>query len=100
MQNSKVSKADRINRRDNTETQRVVEARDAGINEFLAKPISAKAIYLRIASIIDRPRSFIRTKAYFGPDRRRQNLGPPRGVSERRKDEIDKAIPADGQPSA
>lgn len=69
-----------------TEYRRVTEARDAGVNEFLAKPISAKALYLRFASIIDNPRPFIRTKAYFGPDRRRQNLGPPRGTPERRKD--------------
>lgn len=74
-----------------TEYRRVTEARDAGINEFLAKPISAKALYMRFASIIDNPRPFIRTKAYFGPDRRRQNLGAPRGTNERRKDSQDTA---------
>lgn len=74
-----------------TEYARVCEARDAGVNEFLAKPISAKALYMRFASIIDNPRPFIRTKTYFGPDRRRQNLGPPRGSNERRKDEVEKA---------
>lgn len=74
-----------------TEHRRVVEARDAGVNEFLAKPISAKALYQRFASIIDTPRPFIRTKTYFGPDRRRQNLGPPRGILERRKSEVKKA---------
>ena len=68
-----------------TEHQRITDARDAGINEFLAKPISAKSLYQRIATIIDNPRPFIRSKDYFGPDRRRQNLGPPRGVPERRK---------------
>lgn len=73
-----------------TEYRRITEARDAGVNEFLAKPISAKALYQRFANIIENPRSFIRTKTYFGPDRRRQNLGPPRGVAERRKDEIEK----------
>ncbi len=74
-----------------TEYSRVCEARDAGVNEFLAKPISAKALYMRFASIIDNPRPFIRTKSYFGPDRRRQNMGSPRGIKERRKDEIEKA---------
>ena len=73
-----------------TEMTRVVEARDTGIHEFLAKPISAKALYSRFASIIENPRPFIRTKTYFGPDRRRQNLGPPRGIPERRKEEIEK----------
>ena len=70
-----------------TEYRRVVEARDAGVHEFLAKPISAKALYQRFAAIIDNPRPFIRTKAYFGPDRRRQNVGPPRGMQERRDGE-------------
>ncbi len=45
-----------------TEYSRVCEARDAGVNEFLAKPISAKSLYARFASIIENPRSFIRTK--------------------------------------
>lgn len=67
-----------------TEVRRITNARDAGINEFLAKPISAKSLYQRIATIIDNPRPFIRSKNYFGPDRRRRDLGPPRGVPERR----------------
>ena len=74
-----------------TEYRRVVQARDAGVNEYLAKPISAKALYQRFASIIDNPRPFVRTKNFFGPCRRRQDQGPPRGVPERRADEIAKA---------
>ena len=70
-----------------TEVQRVMEARDAGVNEFLAKPVSAKAVYGRMVSIIEHPRPFFRTKHFFGPDRRRQDLGPPEGVSERRQDD-------------
>ena len=73
-----------------TELHRVCEARDAGVNEFLAKPISAKALYSRLASIIEYPRPFIRTKSYFGPCRRRRNMGPPRGMTERRADELAK----------
>lgn len=68
-----------------TELQRVVDARDAGVNEFLAKPLSAKALYSRLAAIIDNPRPFIRTKTYFGPCRRRKDIGPPQGVAERRR---------------
>ena len=64
------------------EKKRVVGARDAGITEFLAKPISAKALYQRIFNIVANPRPFIKTKTYFGPDRRRNvNLsyvGPER----------------------
>lgn len=66
-----------------TEMTRVMEARDAGVNEFLAKPISAKALYNRIVSLIDVPRPFIRTRTYYGPDRRRHDLGPPGGVERR-----------------
>lgn len=79
-----------------TEHQRITEARDAGINEFLAKPISAKSIYQRIAMIIDNPRPFIRSKNYFGPDRRRQDLGPPRNVAERRNN-LDAGTEAGGE---
>jgi len=79
-----------------TEYRRVTEARDAGVNEFLAKPISAKSIYQRMISIIDNPRPFIRTKNYFGPCLRRQDQGPPLGKADRRADEHDDA----GQDSA
>ena len=54
-----------------SEKRRVVAARDAGITEFLAKPISAKALYQRIMTIVLNPRPFIKTRSYFGPDRRR-----------------------------
>ena len=53
----------------------LVAARDAGITEFLAKPVSSKALYQRIVSVIANPRPFIKTKTYFGPDRRR-NINP------------------------
>jgi two-component system, chemotaxis family, chemotaxis protein CheY len=54
-----------------TEKTRVFGARDAGITEFLAKPISATSLYERILSVVTHPRPFIRTDTYFGPDRRR-----------------------------
>jgi len=65
-----------------SEKKRVISARDVGITEFLAKPISAKALYERILNVVANPRPFIKTKTYFGPDRRRtvnQNyVGPER----------------------
>jgi CheY-like chemotaxis protein len=67
-----------------SEKRRVVEARDAGITEFLAKPIAAKALYERILSIVLSPRPFIQTKNYFGPDRRR-NVNTNYQGPERRK---------------
>jgi CheY-like chemotaxis protein len=55
-----------------TEKHRVEAARDAGVTEFLAKPITAQSLYSRIAEIMERPRAFIRSDAYCGPDRRRK----------------------------
>lgn len=54
-----------------SERGRVLTARDAGVTEFLAKPISAKGLYERIVNVIANPRPFIKTATYFGPDRRR-----------------------------
>jgi len=56
----------------NTIARNIIQARDAGMTEFLAKPISANTLYSRIASIIENPRRFVRTRNYFGPDRRRR----------------------------
>ncbi len=55
-----------------SEALRIVEARDAGINEFIIKPLSAETLFQRLDSVIEHPRPFIRTSDYFGPDRRRQ----------------------------
>jgi DNA-binding response OmpR family regulator len=67
-----------------SEKKRVLQARDAGVTEFLAKPISAKALYQRILNVVVNPRPFIKTKTYFGPDRRRNSSGNYVGP-ERRK---------------
>jgi CheY-like chemotaxis protein len=62
-----------------SEKKRVIAAR-----EFLAKPISAKGLYQRILNVVANPRPFIRTRSYFGPDRRR-NANPNYAGPERRK---------------
>lgn len=54
-----------------TEKYRVEAARDAGVTEFLAKPITAQNLFARITEILERPRAFARCDSYFGPDRRR-----------------------------
>lgn len=53
------------------EPAKVREARDAGVSEFLVKPFSSEGLYRRLVSIVNRPRPFVRTKHFFGPDRRR-----------------------------
>ncbi|MGY8961106.1 MAG: response regulator [Alphaproteobacteria bacterium] len=54
-----------------TQRQRIMEARDCGVTEFLAKPVTVNSLYTRIVGIIEDPRPFVRTPSYFGPDRRR-----------------------------
>ena len=53
--------------------KRLQEARDAGVNEFMGKPITARGVIERLAQVVDHARPFIRTDDYFGPDRRRRS---------------------------
>lgn len=62
-----------------TEAEAVVSARDMGMSEFLAKPVSAQALYKRIARVVNEQRAFVRSSAFFGPDRRRHETEPPLG---------------------
>jgi len=54
-----------------SERSKVMAARDAGATEFCSKPVTATEIYRKVAAVINKPGSFIRARAYFGPDRRR-----------------------------
>ena len=47
-----------------------------------------RSILIQLVWLINHPLPFIRTEDYFGPDRRRKNVGPPEGVGERRADEL------------
>lgn len=73
-----------------SEMNRVIEARDAGVNELLAKPIAALKLFTRIRTIIERPRLFVDSPTYFGPDRRRRvdadYLGPDRRTAPAKDD--------------
>lgn len=53
-----------------TELARVQQARDTGVTNFLAKPLSANALYRRLCAVVDDQRPFVRVERYFGPDRR------------------------------
>jgi CheY-like chemotaxis protein len=52
--------------------RRVKEARDAGVDEFLAKPVTARGVIERVTQIVEHPRPYLRTGDYFGPERRRK----------------------------
>ena len=72
-----------------SEKRRVTAARDAGVTEFLAKPVSAKGLYERIVNVVINPRPFIRTKTYFGPDRRRSAISTYTGPERRKAGKAD-----------
>ena len=75
-----------------TELHQVQAARDAGVTEFVAKPVTAKNLFARIAEIIERPRPFVRCPNYFGPDRRRRNVENYAGPWRRQDDLQDIAV--------
>ena len=66
-----------------TETNHIYEALNAGMTEYLAKPVSARLLYLRIVSVIESKRLFIRVDGFCGPDRRRKQLDGHSGVDRR-----------------
>jgi len=67
----------------NTELHHVCAARDHGMTEFLAKPVSARTIYQRICNVIEATRPFVRANDFFGPDRRRRSNGGHQGPERR-----------------
>jgi CheY-like chemotaxis protein len=48
----------------------VAAARDAGVNSFLAKPISGRSLAEHLLAAIKDSRPFVRADNFFGPDRR------------------------------
>jgi two-component system chemotaxis response regulator CheY len=61
-------------------TSRVNAARDAGVDEFLTKPLTARAVIERLHMAINHPRPYVTSAGYMGPDRRRRDdprfIGP------------------------
>ncbi|GAB4531563.1 MAG: hypothetical protein Tsb0010_12900 [Parvularculaceae bacterium] len=74
--------------------RQIIEARDSGATEFLAKPFSATMLLERVAYSLENPRGFIRNRSYAGPDRRR--ITPPKPVEvDRRSGASIDATPVD-----
>lgn len=78
-----------------SEKKHVVQARDAGVTEFLCKPVSANALFRRIQNVVEHPRQFIRTRDFFGPDRRRYS-NPNYTGEERRQATSDEYVVDEG----
>jgi two-component system chemotaxis response regulator CheY len=52
------------------ERSRVVEAVRFGVNEFLLKPVSSKALFVRLVSILSKPRRMVKKGDYYVPEPR------------------------------
>ena len=60
---------------------RVAESVQLGVNEMLCKPVSAKALYDRLISILFKPRHSVRFGDYYGPAPRRLVVEPKADAS-------------------
>ena len=78
-----------------TPRERVIRARDAGANIVIRKPIAPSVLLSRIQWLGQRPREFIVSGGYCGPDRRMRNVRLPDGQPERRAAAI--ALTSDGE---
>jgi DNA-binding response OmpR family regulator len=71
-----------------TPIERVHEARDAGANLVVKKPIAPAVLLARIAWLARTPRNFVTSTQYCGPDRRFRREPPPEDTGERRADAL------------
>jgi YesN/AraC family two-component response regulator len=49
------------------ERSRVIEAIEIGVNEFLLKPVSSKALRDRMIAVMTKPRALVKSGGYYGP---------------------------------
>ena len=49
------------------ECSRVIEAVQIGVNEFLLKPVSSKALQARMVAVLTKPRPVVKSGDYYGP---------------------------------
>jgi DNA-binding response OmpR family regulator len=66
-----------------TSRDQIPQARDCGVNEFIAKPLSVQMLMSRLVAVIEHPRTFVRAEGYFGPCRRRLHSGEYLGAERR-----------------
>ena len=55
------------------ERERILAARDAGASEIMLKPFTALQLRARLETTVQKPREFVESSAYVGPDRRRRS---------------------------
>ena len=66
-----------------TYKDKIFSARDAGISELLVKPYTAHGMYHKIENLIEKPKAFVKTTNFLGPDRRHKMEDVPK--KEKRK---------------
>ncbi len=74
-----------------TDIPTILQARDAGVNAVLAKPVSAEQLFQKLSTALFAQPEFIVSDAYTGPCRRRRDVafdGPDRRTTVG-QDEID-----------
>ncbi|MBI1339918.1 response regulator [bacterium] len=70
-----------------SERHNILQAINAGVDEFLVKPIRPADLASRINAVIERRRPFIKAFGYFGPDRRRRTDPRYKGPFRREADQ-------------
>jgi DNA-binding response OmpR family regulator len=63
-------------------------ARNAGVHEIMSLPFAWQDLIKRLKAVYFKPRNWIETKIYTGPDRRRFNSGDFRGQRKRRNEDV------------
>jgi CheY-like chemotaxis protein len=79
----------------NNKKSQIEIARNAGVDEFILKPISIKSVCDRMREVIERPRPFVSSLNYKGPCRRRKQDAAFQGPFRRLEDPIEVASDAE-----
>lgn len=69
-----------------TSQETILNARDAGIDEIIVKPVVPKAVASRVNIVLRARRSFVQSHDFVGPDRRRRALDGYKGRKRRMTD--------------
>lgn len=74
----------------------IVGARDAGADEFMARPVSSSQLHQKIKKVIESPQPFISSPNYVGPCRRRKfshlYTGPRRRLDDFKSEKIQQKL--------
>ena len=60
----------------------VEQARDSGVNDFIALPFSVNTVKNKLMSVLVTPKQFIKSDGFSGPDRRRRGRRASDGKAE------------------